>query len=403
MPLDIVQAASQIEAMAGELKASQEASKERLRLGLALLRSPKIDARSLRAKIAASKTTWLPADPYEALDFSCPAPPPPTEFTIIATDGSHIDVDRHSPARCYLINLGSVLLQYGNNPHASLTNQPHLYCGEDLTITNPEASHQEQPVEGTLLATKRAVAECQRLAELAQGLTGDLPALALLDGSLVLWGLGGQDVPEFVKEAMLEHGLLSSLNLLKTASTQRRLAMASYISFPRYTDVVNALRIALCPYPQPDCDRCCQDRPTSSQRECEVLAGLRDRDLFQQSLSTGERSALFRNRSRIVRDRYRDHHIFFFYLKVGEEIARVELPQWVAENEESLRLLHSLVFNQCQRGHGYPTALIEAHEKAVLTGADREQFQHLVELALTRSDLSTQTSAKSQSKRTRWV
>ena len=81
----------------------------------------------------------------------------------------------------------------------------------------------------------------------------------------------------------------------------------------------------------------------------------------------------------------------------------MEFPQWVAHATDLLDLVHALAFDQCQRGHGYPVALSEAHEKAVLTGTDREQFWHLVELALARSDLSTRTSAKSQSKRTRWI
>jgi hypothetical protein len=47
--------------------------------------------------------------------------------------------------------------------------------------------------------------------------------------------------------------------------------------------------------------------------------------------------------------------------------------------------------------------LSEAHEQAVVTGADREQFQYLVELALSEKRLSTITSAKSRSKKTRWI
>jgi len=88
---------------------------------------------------------------------------------------------------------------------------------------------------------------------------------------------------------------------------------------------------------------------------------------------------------------------------VGDEIARVEIPQWVARDEDLLNLTHTLVFDQCQRGQGYPVALSEAHEQAVVTMVDRENFWQVVDSSLVEEPLPTPTSAKSQSKRTRWV
>jgi len=66
-------------------------------------------------------------------------------------------------------------------------------------------------------------------------------------------------------------------------------------------------------------------------------------------------------------------------------------------------LTHSLVVDQCRRGQGYPVAISEAHEQAVVTGRDRDQFWQLVQLNLAESTLSEDTSGKSRSKRTRWV
>lgn len=100
---------------------------------------------------------------------------------------------------------------------------------------------------------------------------------------------------------------------------------------------------------------------------------------------------------------YREHQVHFFYLKLDEEIARVEIPSWVAENSGLIDLVHSLVLDQCQRGHGYPVALMEAHEKAVVTNADRERFWQLVELSLAEDRLYVRSSGKSQSKRLRWI
>jgi NurA-like 5'-3' nuclease len=104
----------------------------------------------------------------------------------------------------------------------------------------------------------------------------------------------------------------------------------------------------------------------------------------------------------VVREYYGDHAICFFYLRLEDEVARVEFPRWVSE-QGGVEQVHALVFDQCRRGQGYPVALIEAHEQAVIGGGDRERFWDLVELGLEEKRLSTDGSAKSRSKRTRWI
>ncbi len=399
MSLDLTKVVSQVGSMVARLKAGSEERQKRLQHALDVLHKQANNLDYLTRKIASSKTTWLVAGLVDGLDQHYKPPPIPPEFTILATDGSHIDVDRHRSTRCYLINIGTVTLHYGASPSATLDSFPCLYAGdEDLVIVPAGVRGREQPIEGTLLGIKRSVDECQRLAELATELPSDSSTLALLDGSLILWGL--EAYPEFVTEALLDKGYLSYLNDIRKLNNGKRLALASYISFPRSTDVVNALRVALCPHDRPDCDRYC---PPNKARDCDTVAGVQDRELFSNLLSQGERSAIFISQSSIVQKHYGVHQVYFFYLRVDGEIARVEIPQWVARDENLLNLTHTLILDQCQRGQGYPVALSEAHEKAVVTGADREQFWQLVESSLVEEHLPSFSSAKSQSKRTRWV
>ena len=399
MSLDLTKVVSQVGSMVAKLKAGSAERQKRLNYALDILRNQATDLDYLARKIASSKTTWLVAGLVDGLDQHYKAPPIPPEFTILATDGSHIDVDRHRSTRCYLINIGTVTLHYGASPSATLDSFPCLYAGdEDLVIAPTGAKGREQPIEGTLLGIKRSVDECHRLAELAAELPSGSSTLALLDGSLILWGLAAY--PEFVTEALLDKGYLSYFNDMRKLNNGKRLALASYISFPRSTDVVNTLRVALCPHDPPDCDRYC---PQNKQGDCDTVAGVRDRELFINLLGEGERSALFISQSSVVQKHYGGHWVYFFYLKVDGEIARVEIPQWVARDENLLNLTHTLVLDQCQRGQGYPVALSEAHEKAVVTGADREYFWQLVESSLVEEHLPSLSSAKSRSKRTRWV
>jgi len=367
MSLDLTRVAAQVWGMIASLRAGGEERRKRLEHALNTLHSQDSNLNDLARKIAASKTTWLVAGLVDGLDRRHKAPPSPTNFTVLATDGSQIDIDRHRSTRCYLLNIGSVVLQYGGSASADLDSLPYLYSEDkDLVIAPATAGGREQLIEGALLGIKRGVEECRYLAELTAKAPPDMPALALLDGSLILWGL--EAYPEFVTEELLNQGFLRYFDNMRNLSN-KRLALASYISFPRSTDVVNTLRVALCPSEVVDSDKMC---PACRTRDCEAVAGVTDRELFSALLEPGERSALFFSTSRILKKYYDPHQVHFFYLRTDDEIARVEVPGWVAMDSNRLNLAHTLVLDQCQRGQGYPVALAEAHEKAVVTGADRE-------------------------------
>jgi hypothetical protein len=179
--------------------------------------------------------------------------------------------------------------------------------------------------------------------------------------------------------------------------------IASYISCSGGQDVVNALRVWLCPMETRDCQQC----PLSEgQRElCTYLGTMRDRHLFAGLLAGRERSEVFESSSAIL-EKYRDHRVRFFYLNVGGEIARVEAPAWVTENEAMLNSLHALIMDQCRRSGNYPPyppVLMEAHEQAVITAAERRLVQEIVERAMAEKGLTYVRSAKDRSKRTRAV
>ena len=79
------------------------------------------------------------------------------------------------------------------------------------------------------------------------------------------------------------------------------------------------------------------------------------------------------------------------------------MPKWVAEDENLLALGHSLILDQCKRGQGYPVAISEAHEQAVVSTGDRRIFKEMVSQALERQGITPYTSEKDRSKRTPWV
>ncbi|PJF37882.1 MAG: hypothetical protein CUN55_19825 [Phototrophicales bacterium] len=91
------------------------------------------------------------------------------------------------------------------------------------------------------------------------------------------------------------------------------------------------------------------------------------------------RSIVFKNRS-IVSSLYPDHlHPHFFYLHVGTEIGRVELPAWIAHDENLVDTVARIIVDQCVKGQGYPVVIAEAHEQAVVKGPDRDFFYHVLQ------------------------
>ena len=257
-------------------------------------------------------------------------------------------------------------------------------------------------MEGALLGIKRTVEEFKRLVSLSSQIPEGEKALALVDGSLIMWSLANKEFPDFVITQMLQEGVLDCMERIKELNLKAEISLASYISYPRSNDVINTLRILMCPNHHADCDKHCSSIP-KNERPCDILSNIRDRDLFWEFLNDNERSALFVSQSKISKKHYGSNLVYFYYIKTKDEVSRIEVPQWVATNHTLLNLSHSIIINQCTKGHGYPVALSEAHELAVVSGTDRETFYHLIEQFLAKISIIKNDSIKSLSKKTRWV
>ena len=173
--------------------------------------------------------------------------------------------------------------------------------------------------------------------------------------------------------------------------------VAGYISRPAHRDVVGAIRLTLC---EPGCGHAGDDL-------CAKLAHLTDAQLFARLLPTpGDRSPVYGSRARSLGLYPPEHRVCFFYLNAGGqngsgEIARVEVPLWVAEDADLTARVHQLCYDQARKGQGYPIALSEAHERAVVRGPERDAFFRLVENAFVREQIPALQTRKALAKRTR--
>lgn len=399
MSLDLAKVSRQVSQMSGELAHDSTALQARIAQLRARYHEHTGAEEAIARKVDLSHKTMtgLLARPtaLEPFDLAREAAPAPPAYALVATDGSQIEVDRHAMAACYLINIGRVYLRYGPQPAAHLSSQPALYYrDEDLYLVE---GAKRIPIEGNYLSARRDMQELVGLEALSRAFPGEAPPdLALLDGTLMRWILGGAE--KVVQERLL-HPYLASLSDMQ----RRGVPLASYISRPRHTEIMGIARLMHCPYVDLETGqgaRCnqCPDVATSRPISCSPCDGLTDADLVIGILKEGQRGPLFTSMSRINIETYGPHLVHFFYLRVGREVARVEMPQWVATDPARVDLVHSLVYDQCIKGQGYPVVLARAHEQAVVRTTDRRAFERLVARTLLKANLPAAASRKQESK-----
>lgn len=338
------------------------------------------------------------AQPLEPLDTRIDLAPAPAIHTVLATDGSQIAPSHHEIAYCYLINVGRVVLHYGQNRHPLLDSLPEvIYRPEDLYISRQWGVRTEE-----WMGYRRTVSEAAVLAELGASLEEGKspspypssliphPCLAMVDGSLIHWFL--EPLPGEARDRILPP-ILQAWEQLRSI----RVPIVGYLSAARSGEALNFFRLHTCPYLAPDCITHCPG--ATEQAPCQVFAPLRDTALWGLLLEPGQRGAIWRSSAKIL-ETYGNHTICFCYVHMGSEIARIEFPLWVAQDEELLNTALSLTLTQVQKGYGYPVALAEAHNQAVVRGGDRARFFALLEQQMIRAGLKNiGTSYKEARKR----
>ena len=290
------------------------------------------------------------------------APARPTPLTVVATDGSQIYPDRHREPLWYLVNVSKIAFHYGTLKPPVLQSVPRLFFrGQALDGLEAE---QIEVTGRDIISAYRDEIELKALLEIAgEAREEDVPMLAMADGTLIRWMLRG------IKNPDLEAQLLSRYVGVLDGFYRELIPLCSYISMPGNKEVVRLLAHQVTDQPE--------------ERESRIR-DLNDRLLLERVLPRGARSAVFKSQSKILSDYNEDLHVCFFYVHVeaGElthEIARIEVPHWMAKEPSWINLVHATVLDEAQKGRGYPMILSEAHEHAVVRGADRTLFYEMIE------------------------
>jgi hypothetical protein len=92
------------------------------------------------------------------------------------------------------------------------------------------------------------------------------------------------------------------------------------------------------------------------------------------------------------------NEVCFFYLHSGRGIARVDIPRWVAEDEEKVTAVHALLVDQCRILGDYPYIIARADELAVVGHQDHQNLDFLIEATMQKHGISSSLTAKQGSK-----
>ncbi len=452
--LDFHQLARQMQGISQHLVNESAAMRQKLDYAEILMAQAQIIQADLmdRQEHWRDRLLFAAAIPIEPLDTRKSIAPPPAAHTVLATDGSQIAPSHHEIAYCYLINTGRIVLHYGQGKQPLLDSLPEVfYRPEDLFVSRQWGIKTEE-----WMSYRRTITEIEILAELAQyhqtqqlpkptyrsfadlptqtpkeqpslnsqfsipnsplsrksrsseqlSLLAEpdpapklkpldlpetaVPTIAMVDGSLIYWFL--EPLPSEAREQILQPILAAWRSLQRS-----RVPMVGYISASRSGESLNFLRFQACPYTSPDCMSHCSNLPDNAP--CQVLEPLRDSALWGRLLKPGERSPLWKSSAKI-QSFYEEQCIYFCYVHVGSEVARVEVPEWVAADEAMLASALSLVLGQVNKGYGYPVVLAEAHNQAVVRGGDRSRFFALLEQQMIRAGIrNVGTSYKEARKR----
>ena len=351
------------------------------------------DATTLNAAILVARDSdslpqnWHPATLFEGSELcaSLSAPAAPPEHRVLATDGSQIYPDAHQISDCYLLHLSSIDLRYGENGAAQMSASPHFFYADSADDWHAAASSGASAAGRELVDARRHVMELEALAQLMES-CDDVPSLGLGDGIFDLRLSAQMAWREFAQDANL-----GALDRLRACNQP----IAGYIAASRAVDVVTALRVLR------------QEKHPDDDETSRALATLPDVRLFDELLEIGARSGVWksgrlgsstRSGAKASNEGAR-HETCFFYLKIDDgEVARLEFPIWVAEKPAWIEQIHSLVLAQIRCGEGYPIALMEAHEHAVVRASEREAFYLLLEELMRARGMQPRRSNKSRSK-----
>jgi len=288
----------------------------------------------------------------------------------------------------FLINVGSIIIDYENFFIPYHESKPKIFDSNAIKeLFREDFAELSQYSKSDLISSVRTYYEYDEAIRLVDFIKRE--DLLLMDGGLVQWHL--QDKPVELKNIVV-----NKISELLNKADSNGVHLLGYISGSRASDVVNCLKIHNC---KDNLFRCISCR----NEFCKFLESINDSTLFTLVYPPLDENKLiltpiFQSRARIT-STY-GVPIYFFYIYNENEFARVEFSKNSIGNVSSFSMK---LKDQIDKGFGYPIALTEAHESAVVSECDKINFERIVESMSSQFEVSFKKRSKVLSKKLKFI
>lgn len=307
---------------------------------------------------ARSTQDWIGAVPFhEPVASSIPAPTD-AAVAVIGIDGSQVYPSSDHPVVWAYVHAAS----WGGEAPIWASQ----FFGEDVLLD--ESGYL---IPGHVIDAWRALSEARVLRQVL-----DRPwsarAIPLIDGSLLPWQWDGH----LVARAAAEYR--------ECIVAGRGRMMAGVSSSPASRHLIHLLRLVA----------------GEAGQSRSFVKHIHDRDLACHLLSVGHRSAIFKLGSpQNAAFEHRGATICMFYLRTSsDEVLRIEVPIWVAQDPDAVRLVHAGILADSQ-GLAYPASLACAHHRvAIAPGLADELHKKALSMYVRRGGSPSFPSAKMRAK-----
>lgn len=283
----------------------------------------------------------------------------PEPITIIGIDGSQIYPDRHEGTMLGLIQTAAVAITY-QRPTSN------IFIHENVQLVDGIVEGNEASIDAI-----RHAAEFAAAIESAQQYTS---SIVLLDGALLAWH--AQEYAQRRRQQIME-SLLTAMRELYS----KKIAHVAYTSSPNTKEILQILA------------------SLAQQQGIELPSHqLVDAQLLAHVLQQGQVTPWFCSVSSGIATEYpAELRPWFCYVHTGTEIARIEAPAWLIQDNGKKMLVMQAILQQVTLGRGFPVVLAEAHAATIITAVDRAYFYQAIEQ--TAGGRSNTVSSKLQAKR----
>lgn len=321
----------------------------------------------------------------------------PSDYALIASDGSQIMPDRHKPVVFAYVQAACACIIYGcaDNPAAHKLARELQTQKRSRLLFEGELNVGENVNPAAEISNLRDMMEIELLADAcARFHAAGVRPVVIADGSIVPFALlNERTLSNAAQSGKLLRPLLEALSIMRASGA----VVAGYIDRPNSNTVVKTCALDGTPF----------DTITEvAVRTAELrVEGVFDRHIMERVLRPGHRSALFDPNWLVNDARYLGEHAMrACYLNLGDGdgsravLARLEMPRWCASPENLSMVTGILKRHAALSTERYPFILKAAHEEAVVGKDDQKEIETALEQALLQRGIRPRYSPKQAAK-----